>query len=138
MGFLFIQKLERKDTFNVAKIHRKLDSLSSLLFLSLVPEKSTLSIVARRICSTPATPRFDKEASTTSDRRLACLGPETSTERTRIAQNHQHNRATPLRVRQLAGQPPFGHLFSSFAQPLDDLGNPDLGLLRHEIGRAHV
>ena len=78
-------KLERKDTFNVAKIHRKSDSLSSLLFLSLVPEISTQSTVARRIRSTPAIPRSGKGTSTTSDCRLACLGPETLSVRARFA-----------------------------------------------------
>ena len=114
---------------------KKSDSLSSLLFLSLVPEISTQSTVAHRICSTAAIPWFDKGTSTKSDRRLAYLDPETSSERARIAQNLENSRATPSRVRRPAGQPSFGHLFSSFAQPLDDLGNPDLGLLRHERHR---
>ena len=69
-------------------------SLSSLLCLSLVPEKPTQSTVARRIRSTPAIPRSGKGTSTTSDRRLACLGPDTLSERAKFAQNLQHSRGS--------------------------------------------
>ena len=100
----------------------------NFLSLGLLSFSQPLSPTSASIFSTPTTPQFGKRTSTTFDHRLACLDPETPSNRARTAWNFQTSRATPLRFRRRTGEPPFGRLFSSFTLPLDDLDNPDLGL----------